>query len=182
MNPQDENVLSKVDWLEIAVLPSLSDMAPWLVHRIPSSGFMVLGCCSQMAEAFTSNLSSKSVLEAGIGPQPANKPFKIACCCAVRFAMDRAGMVGADSATHCCFPDITHMGCLPNMVLMGPSNEGMAFSQALINACGLCTSQFGVSLSENQQTVQTQLSCPRMDLSMQSSCIQTLQSLHKLSN
>ncbi|KAK9828329.1 hypothetical protein WJX74_009102 [Apatococcus lobatus] len=41
----------------------------------------------------------------------------------VRFAMDRAGMVGADGATHCGFADIAYMGCLPNMVLMAPSNE-----------------------------------------------------------
>jgi len=41
----------------------------------------------------------------------------------VRFAMDRAGMVGADGATHCGFADVTYMGCLPNMVVMAPSNE-----------------------------------------------------------
>ena len=36
----------------------------------------------------------------------------------MRFAMDRAGLVGADGATHCGFADIAYMGCLPNMVLM----------------------------------------------------------------
>jgi 1-deoxy-D-xylulose-5-phosphate synthase len=41
----------------------------------------------------------------------------------VRFAMDRAGLVGADGATHCGSFDVTYMGCLPNMVLMAPSNE-----------------------------------------------------------
>ena len=41
----------------------------------------------------------------------------------VRFAMDRAGLVGADGATHCGFADVTYMGCLPNMVVMAPSNE-----------------------------------------------------------
>ena len=40
------------------------------------------------------------------------------CLFAVRFAMDRAGLVGADGATHCGFADIAYMGCLPNMVLM----------------------------------------------------------------
>ena len=53
------------------------------------------------------------------------------CACAVRFAMDRAGMVGADGATHCGFADITYMGCLPNMVLMAPSNEGMHHAKAM---------------------------------------------------
>ncbi|KAK9832728.1 hypothetical protein WJX81_004979 [Elliptochloris bilobata] len=41
----------------------------------------------------------------------------------VRFAMDRAGLVGADGATHCGFADVAYMGCLPNMVVMAPSNE-----------------------------------------------------------
>eukprot|EP00877_Chromochloris_zofingiensis_P012791 jgi/Chrzof1/7766/Cz02g35280.t1 len=41
----------------------------------------------------------------------------------VRFAMDRAGMVGADGATHCGAFDITYMASLPYMVCMAPSNE-----------------------------------------------------------
>ncbi|KAK9796686.1 hypothetical protein WJX73_009993 [Symbiochloris irregularis] len=41
----------------------------------------------------------------------------------VRFAMDRAGLVGADGATHCGFADVAYMSCLPNMVVMAPSNE-----------------------------------------------------------
>ncbi|MQL99690.1 hypothetical protein Taro_032419 [Colocasia esculenta] len=41
----------------------------------------------------------------------------------VRFAMDRAGLVGADGPTHCGAFDITYMACLPNMVVMGPSDE-----------------------------------------------------------
>nr|QIA97544.1 1-deoxy-D-xylose-5-phosphate synthase [Primula forbesii] len=41
----------------------------------------------------------------------------------VRFAMDRAGLVGADGPTHCGAFDITYMACLPNMVVMAPSNE-----------------------------------------------------------
>lgn len=41
----------------------------------------------------------------------------------VRFAMDRAGMVGADGATHCGAFDVTFMASLPHMVCMAPSNE-----------------------------------------------------------
>jgi 1-deoxy-D-xylulose-5-phosphate synthase len=41
----------------------------------------------------------------------------------VRFAMDRAGLVGADGATHAGSFDITYLGCLPGMVVMGPSDE-----------------------------------------------------------
>jgi hypothetical protein len=36
----------------------------------------------------------------------------------VRFALDRAGLVGADGATHSGFADVTYMGVLPNMIIM----------------------------------------------------------------
>jgi 1-deoxy-D-xylulose-5-phosphate synthase len=41
----------------------------------------------------------------------------------VRFAMDRAGMVGADGHTHAGVYDLCFMGCLPGMVVMAPSDE-----------------------------------------------------------
>ena len=41
----------------------------------------------------------------------------------VRFAMDRAGLVGADGATHAGSFDIAYLGCLPGIVLMAPSDE-----------------------------------------------------------
>ena len=41
----------------------------------------------------------------------------------VKFAIDRAGLVGADGATHAGSFDIAMLGCLPNMVLMAASNE-----------------------------------------------------------
>ncbi|KAE9596964.1 putative 1-deoxy-D-xylulose-5-phosphate synthase [Lupinus albus] len=41
----------------------------------------------------------------------------------VRFAVDRAGLVGADGPTHCGAFDITYMASLPNMVVMAPSDE-----------------------------------------------------------
>ncbi|XP_021728210.1 probable 1-deoxy-D-xylulose-5-phosphate synthase 2, chloroplastic [Chenopodium quinoa] len=41
----------------------------------------------------------------------------------VRFAMDRAGLVGGDGPTHCGAFDVTYMACLPNMVVMAPSDE-----------------------------------------------------------
>lgn len=40
----------------------------------------------------------------------------------VRFAIDRAGLVGADGATHAGSYDIAFLGCLPDMVLMAPSD------------------------------------------------------------
>ncbi|HEX7759427.1 MAG TPA: 1-deoxy-D-xylulose-5-phosphate synthase [Caulobacteraceae bacterium] len=41
----------------------------------------------------------------------------------VRFAMDRAGLVGADGPTHAGSFDIGYLGQLPGFVLMGPSDE-----------------------------------------------------------
>ncbi|WP_322867224.1 1-deoxy-D-xylulose-5-phosphate synthase [Aquicoccus sp. G2-2] len=41
----------------------------------------------------------------------------------VRFAIDRAGLVGADGATHAGAFDIGYMACLPNMVVMAAADE-----------------------------------------------------------
>ena len=40
----------------------------------------------------------------------------------VVFAIDRAGMVGADGATHAGAYDIAYLRCLPNMLVMTPAN------------------------------------------------------------
>ncbi|MEP1444473.1 MAG: 1-deoxy-D-xylulose-5-phosphate synthase [Hyphomicrobiales bacterium] len=41
----------------------------------------------------------------------------------VRFAIDRAGFVGADGSTHAGSFDTTYLATLPNMVVMAPSDE-----------------------------------------------------------
>jgi 1-deoxy-D-xylulose-5-phosphate synthase len=41
----------------------------------------------------------------------------------VRFAMDRAGLVGADGATHAGSFDLAYLCCLPNFVVMAASDE-----------------------------------------------------------
>jgi 1-deoxy-D-xylulose-5-phosphate synthase len=41
----------------------------------------------------------------------------------VRFALDRAGLVGADGPTHAGAFDIAYLGCLPNMVIMAAADE-----------------------------------------------------------
>jgi len=51
----------------------------------------------------------------------------------VRFMMDRAGLVGADGATHCGAFDVAFMACIPNMVVMAPSNEA-----ELLNMLATC--------------------------------------------
>ncbi|MBA4789269.1 MAG: 1-deoxy-D-xylulose-5-phosphate synthase [Rhizobiales bacterium] len=41
----------------------------------------------------------------------------------VRFAIDRAGLVGADGATHAGAYDISFLACLPGFTIMAPSDE-----------------------------------------------------------
>ena len=41
----------------------------------------------------------------------------------VRFALDRAGYVGADGQTHCGAFDIAYLGCIPGFVLMAAADE-----------------------------------------------------------
>jgi 1-deoxy-D-xylulose-5-phosphate synthase len=41
----------------------------------------------------------------------------------VRFALDRAGLVGSDGATHAGAFDVAYLGCLPDIVLMAAADE-----------------------------------------------------------
>src|SRR6195952_1088573 len=41
----------------------------------------------------------------------------------VRFAIDRAGLVGNDGATHAGSFDLAYLGCLPGVIIMAPSDE-----------------------------------------------------------
>src|SRR6202000_1904062 len=41
----------------------------------------------------------------------------------VRFAIDRAGLVGADGPTHAGSFDLAYLGCLPDFVLMAAADE-----------------------------------------------------------
>ncbi len=51
----------------------------------------------------------------------------------VTFALDRAGLVGADGATHAGNYDIAFMRCIPNMVVATPSDECEA--RLLLSTC-----------------------------------------------
>ncbi len=53
----------------------------------------------------------------------------------VTFALDRAGIVGADGATHAGNYDIAFLRCVPNMVVATPSDEHEA--RLLLNTCYL---------------------------------------------
>lgn len=51
----------------------------------------------------------------------------------VTFALDRAGLVGADGATHAGNYDIAFLRCIPNMVIAAPSDENEA--RLLLTTC-----------------------------------------------
>jgi len=53
----------------------------------------------------------------------------------VRFAIDRAGLVGADGATHAGSFDITYLASLPNFVVMAPSDEAELVHMTYTAAC-----------------------------------------------
>jgi 1-deoxy-D-xylulose-5-phosphate synthase len=53
----------------------------------------------------------------------------------VTFALDRAGIVGADGATHAGNYDIAYLRCIPNLVIATPSDEHEA--RLLLNTCFL---------------------------------------------
>jgi 1-deoxy-D-xylulose-5-phosphate synthase len=51
----------------------------------------------------------------------------------VRFAIDRAGLVGADGQTHAGSFDVTYLGCLPGFVIMAAADEA-----ELVNMVATC--------------------------------------------
>ena len=53
----------------------------------------------------------------------------------VRFAIDRAGLVGADGSTHAGSFDVTYLATLPNFVVMAPSDEAELVHMTYTAAC-----------------------------------------------
>jgi len=53
----------------------------------------------------------------------------------VRFAIDRAGLVGADGCTHAGSFDLTYLSTLPNFVVMAPSDEAELVHMTYTAAC-----------------------------------------------
>lgn len=71
----------------------------------------------------------------------------------VLFAIDRAGIVGADGATHSGNFDISFMRCIPNLVLMAPSNEDECYEMLNFgyNHNGICAVRYPRGGSQNQK-------------------------------
>jgi 1-deoxy-D-xylulose-5-phosphate synthase len=53
----------------------------------------------------------------------------------VRFAIDRAGLVGADGATHAGSFDVTYLATLPNMIVMAAADEAELVH--MVHTCAL---------------------------------------------
>ena len=60
------------------------------------------------------------------------------------FAIDRAGIVGADGATHSGNFDISYLRCIPNIIIMTPSNENECYQMLKtgFNFNGICVVRF----------------------------------------
>ena len=81
----------------------------------------------------------------------------------VRFALDRAGLVGADGATHAGSFDTAYLGCLPDMVLMAAADEAELahmVATAAAHDSGPCAFRFprgdgvGVEMPERGQPLE----------------------------
>lgn len=53
----------------------------------------------------------------------------------VRFVITSAGLVGSDGPMQCGAFDITYMSCLPNMIVMAPSDENELVHMVATAAC-----------------------------------------------
>ncbi|MBW8813209.1 MAG: 1-deoxy-D-xylulose-5-phosphate synthase [Caulobacterales bacterium] len=79
----------------------------------------------------------------------------------VRFAIDRAGLVGADGATHAGSFDVGYLGQLPGMVIMGPSDEAeLAHAVATAVALDDAPSAFRYPRGEGLGVAIPQLAAP----------------------
>ena len=60
------------------------------------------------------------------------------------FAIDRAGIVGADGATHSGNFDISYLRCIPNIIIMTPANENECYQMLKtgFNFNGVCAVRF----------------------------------------
>jgi len=75
------------------------------------------------------------------------------------FAIDRAGIVGADGATHSGNFDISFLRCIPNIIIMAPSNENDCYHMLTIGYRydGICAVRYprgygsGQSISKNNK-------------------------------
>ena len=61
----------------------------------------------------------------------------------VLFAIDRAGIVGADGQTHQGAFDLSFMRCIPNLVIMAPSDENECRACATVAAGGVGNEEVG---------------------------------------
>jgi 1-deoxy-D-xylulose-5-phosphate synthase len=84
----------------------------------------------------------------------------------VLFAVDRAGFVGADGGTHSGVFDLSYLRCIPNILIMAPSNEeeckNMLYTGYLHNGPAVVRyprgSGLGVTVSENSQNYEIGIS------------------------
>lgn len=115
----------------IAITPAMREGSGLLTfqQRFPDRYFDV-GIAEQHAVTFAAGLASEGMrpvvaiystfLQRGYDQLIHDVAIQ---CLPVTFAIDRAGVVGADGATHMGMFDIAFLRCIPNMVVMCPADE-----------------------------------------------------------
>ena len=74
----------------------------------------------------------------------------------VVFAIDRAGLVGADGATHAGSFDLSFLRCIPNLVIMTPSNSAQMYQ--MLNTAFETPGAFCVRYPRGTSTIETYVS------------------------
>lgn len=96
----------------------------------------------------------------------------------VTFALDRAGYVGGDGATHAGAYDFAYLRCIPNMVVMAPSNEDecrqMLYTAYLYEGPSSVRYPRGVGVGVEQQEQMIQLEIGKAEVIRQGSGVAIL--------
>ena len=78
----------------------------------------------------------------------------------VVFALDRAGLVGADGATHNGAFDLAYLRCIPNLTVMAPADENecrqmlyTAFESTRRRRCAIRAAPAGVEIRKEMQAL-----------------------------
>ncbi|PNH09811.1 1-deoxy-D-xylulose-5-phosphate synthase 1, chloroplastic [Tetrabaena socialis] len=107
-------------------LRELREIAKGVTKQLPDVVQKATAKIDEYARGMISGTGSTLFEELGlyyIGPVDGHNVDDLVAVLKVRFAMDRAGLVGADGSTHCGAFDVTYMASLPHMITMAPSNE-----------------------------------------------------------
>lgn len=80
----------------------------------------------------------------------------------VVFAIDRAGLVGADGATHAGSFDLSFLRCIPNLVVMSPSNSAQMYQ--MLNTAFATSGTFCVRYPRGVSAIESYVSTEQIQI------------------